>query len=130
MKNTLNSFLIAGSLALTACTSAQTTKPVVELEVQAFSTAMGREQVQLVDVRTPSEYAAGHLIGSVNIDWTAEDFAAAFSKLDNSKPVLLYCHSGGRSSEALAYLIEHGYKAQHLLGGYAAWKRAGMATIK
>jgi thioredoxin 1 len=130
MKYTLYALLMAGSIAQSTCTVAQTTKPVIELDVKAFSTAMGRDQVQLVDVRTPAEYAAGHLIGSVNIDWTAEDYEAAFAKLDKSKPVLLYCHSGGRSEQALEHLLEQGYKAQHLVGGYAAWKQAGLATVK
>ncbi|MBK8499255.1 MAG: rhodanese-like domain-containing protein [Flavobacteriales bacterium] len=130
MKNTIATIVLAACLATSACTSAQTTKNTTELGVDAFEQAIATGKARLVDVRTPAEYAAGHLIGSINIDWTADDYEAAFAELDKSMPVLLYCHSGGRSEQALEYLAAKGYRAQHLVGGYAAWKKAGKPSAK
>ncbi|MBK7383206.1 MAG: rhodanese-like domain-containing protein [Flavobacteriales bacterium] len=130
MRTTLNLFLSAAFLVFAGCSAAQNTKQPTELDVKAFSQAMTAKDVQLVDVRTPQEYAAGHLVGSVNVNWTADDYETTFAKLDKTKPVLLYCQAGGRSEQALEYLLEHGYKAQHLSGGYGAWKKEGMPSTK
>lgn len=118
-------------LVVPSCTPAQTTAgQPTELDVAAFKAALAQGKARLVDVRTPAEYAAGHLQGSINIDWTAEDYEAGFAQLDTKMPVLLYCHSGGRSEQALEYLLAKGYRAQHLIGGYSAWKKAGNASVK
>lgn len=130
MKNTITTIALAAFFASAACTNAQVSKNTTELGVDAFNTAIAAGHARLVDVRTPAEYAAGHLIGSINIDWTADDYEAAFAKLDKRMPVLLYCHSGGRSEQAMEYLADKGYRAQHLGGGYAAWKKAGKPSEK
>ncbi|MEN9711505.1 MAG: hypothetical protein RL441_1497 [Actinomycetota bacterium] len=54
----------------------------------------------VVDVRTPGEYAAGHVAGAINIDVESGDFASAIGTLDKSKTYLVYCHSGRRSGIA------------------------------
>lgn len=113
------------SLALAISTFAQT-----ELTPAQFQEAISTGDAVLVDVRTPTEYASGHIAGSVNMDWTAKDYEKGFAKLDPKKPVLLYCHGGGRSEQALEYLESKGYKPQHLGGGITAWKKAGLPTVK
>lgn len=130
MKTLINAIALVAFLACPGCGAAQTAKAPTELSVDAFKSAIAAGKARLVDVRTPAEYAAGHLEGSINIDWTADDFEAGFAKLDKNMPVLLYCHSGGRSEQALEYLTEHGYQAQHLAGGFAAWKKAGNPSVK
>ncbi len=122
--------LITCLLGAVPASVAQTGKPSTELSVDAFKSAVAAGKARLVDVRTPAEYAAGHLQGSINIDWTADDYEAGFAKLDKNMPVLLYCHSGGRSEQALEYLLEHGYQAQHMVGGFSAWKKAGYPSVK
>lgn len=130
MKTLITIIAVAACLTSSNFVLAQTTKAPAELSVEAFKSALSAGKARLVDVRTPAEYAAGHLQGSINIDWTADDFEAGFAKLDKSMPVLLYCHSGGRSEQALEYLTERGYQAQHLAGGFAAWKKAGNPSVK
>lgn len=117
--------LLHGLLSLVAL-SAQAQQHARELSPEAFQQAMAEPGVQLVDVRTPAEFASGHLQGAANIDWTAKDFASAFAVLDPERPVLLYCHGGGRSEQALEHLAAKGYSARHLEGGIAAWKKAGL----
>lgn len=85
---------------------------------------------QLIDVRTPQEFSTGHIAGAINIDWTAANYEASFSRIDASRPVLLYCHSGGRSEQALEHLVGKGYRVQHLEGGIAAWRKAGFVVVK
>ena len=130
MRTIIHILFFVACIALVQCGHAQTPKNATELAPEAFKSAISQGKSRLVDVRTPAEFAAGHLQGSINIDWTADDFEANFAKLDKAMPVLLYCHSGGRSEQALEHLIEKGYRAQHLAGGYSAWKKAGYASEK
>jgi rhodanese-related sulfurtransferase len=77
---------------------------------------------QLLDVRTPSEFNAGHIKTAENIDFTGSDFREKVSKLDREKPVLIYCHSGNRSGKASLILKELGFKEVYdLQGGYSNW---------
>lgn len=78
---------------------------------------------QLLDVRTPEEYAVEHLENATNIDWNGNDFTAKSEKLDKSKPVFVYCKVGGRSSQAADKLSELGFKEIYNLdGGIMKWK--------
>jgi len=63
----------------------------------------------LIDVRTPLEYAQGHLAGSLNIPHEqVEDIASAIGD-QKDRPVILFCRSGARSGMALGLLLQHGY---------------------
>lgn len=101
-----------------------------DLNPARFNQAIATGNFQLIDVRTPKEFSAGHIAGAVNIDWTAADYEAAFSRIDAAKPLLLYCHGGGRSEQALEYLLDKGYRAQHLDGGIVAWRKEGLPEVK
>lgn len=74
----------------------------------------------LVDVRTPEEFAAGHIKGAKNIPLAAvsarlADFGA------KSAPIVLYCRSGNRSGQAAAILAREGFTAIHDLGAMDRW---------
>lgn len=99
-----------------------------DLKVAEFESMLSDDQsVQLVDVRTPEEYAEGHLRGAINIDWYADDFLSMTDALLlKDRPVLVYCRSGRRSAEASAKLGKAGFKVHNLLGGYLGWTEAGM----
>ncbi len=75
---------------------------------------------QLIDVRTPKEYQAGHLPGAVNMDILQEGVISRFQTLDKDKTVYVYCQKGGRSANAFKVLDSLGYKTVDLLGGYGA----------
>lgn len=82
------------------------------------------DKVQLVDVRRPDEYAAGHIEKAMLIDVTASDFLSKANRLlDKSRPVALYCRSGARSRKAASILIKEGYTVYHLDKGYNSWVR-------
>ncbi|MHB8652228.1 MAG: rhodanese-like domain-containing protein [Minisyncoccota bacterium] len=83
----------------------------------------------VIDVRTQSEYAMGHIADSTNINIADPAFLNRVTAIDKEATCLVYCGSGGRSSRAGALMTEQGFKNVHnLSGGIAAWKRAGFST--
>lgn len=107
-------------------------KGYADLGVDSFEAALAADpSVQLVDVRTPGEYAGAHLSPAVNIDWNGEDFIGkASAALDRTRPVMLYCRSGRRSAAAAAALEKEGFKVSNLKGGYLAWTEAGKPVTR
>ena len=93
-------------LGLFAC------KAYKDLSVEAFQKRLIEDDsVQLLDVRTPQEFAEGHIPGAINIDWKADGFLeAAKAALEAVRPVLVYCRSGRRSAEAAAAMEGIGFK--------------------
>lgn len=63
----------------------------------------------LIDVRTPAEFAAGHLEGAVNVDVQAADFTTRIDSFDKSGSYVIYCHSGRRAAVARDYMISSGF---------------------
>lgn len=63
----------------------------------------------IIDVRTPAEFATGHLEGALNIDVQSPDFAAQISQLDASQTYFVYCRSGNRSGQAMAQMSTLGF---------------------
>lgn len=89
------------------------------------------EDVQLVDVRTPEEYAEGYIEGFQNIDFLSETFQEDIEKLDKSKPVIVYCKSGGRSGKCSKLMQEKGFTMIYdLEGGITKWKSEGNTIVK
>ncbi|MCB0445389.1 MAG: rhodanese-like domain-containing protein [Gelidibacter sp.] len=85
------------------------------------------EDVQLVDVRTPEERKEGYIENSQNIDYNSPTFDEDILKLDKTKPVILYCKSGGRSSKCAEKLKDAGFvKIYDLKGGITQWKFEGL----
>ena len=85
----------------------------------------------VLDVRTPKEYADGHLKDAVLIDWNRKDFVDEVKKLDKGKTYLVYCAVGGRSAKACSKLDGLDFpKVVNLEGGIGAWKRAGKPIEK
>jgi rhodanese-related sulfurtransferase len=85
----------------------------------------------VLDVRTPREYASGHLAGSLNVDVTGSEFArrvdalAADGTIRRDAPVYLYCRSGNRSGKAVRILRDKGFDEAWNVGGLHALRAAG-----
>jgi rhodanese-related sulfurtransferase len=86
-----------------------------------------KDSVQILDVRTPEEYASGHLKGSLLADWSNKtEFERRIAFIDKNKPVYVYCLAGGRSAVAASKLRNEGYQQVFELdGGINSWKAAG-----
>jgi len=115
-------FAIAGYVEA----AAQTMPRADKLSVTAFSEEIARaDSAVVIDVRTPSEFASGHLAGALNINWNGESFEEHAGLLDKSAPVFVYCRSGGRSNSAAEKLREMGFsQVFDMQGGMLAWREA------
>lgn len=79
----------------------------------------------ILDVRTPNEYAAGHLKHSKLLNFRGDDFESKLNQLDKSKTYLIYCRSGGRSGMALKLMEKSGFQSVYNMGGgFNDWSRA------
>jgi phage shock protein E len=85
----------------------------------------------LVDVRTPSEFAAGHLDGAVNIDVQSPDFSQRIAALDPTATYLVYCRSGNRSAQAVSSMRAAGFTDLSDLGSVQeAADATGVAVVR
>lgn len=101
-----------------------------QLPVAEFAAALKRPGTTILDVRTPAEFAAGHLPGAVNIDVTAPDFASRVAALPPGAPYAVYCRSGSRSAAAVQQMTQAGFtQTFDLGGGITDWKRAGGEVV-
>jgi phage shock protein E len=96
------------------------------LSASDFSTAMKAPGTVVLDVRTPAEFASGHLPQAQNFDIEGADFAAKIAALDKSATYAVYCHSGNRSGVALEQMAAaHFTHVYDLAGGIGAWQTMG-----
>jgi len=85
----------------------------------------------LIDVRTPEEFAEGHLRKAQNIDYQNDNFKEQISKLDKSKTYFLYCRSGKRTAGAAEVMQKTGFENIVVLeGGLLAWKEQRLPVKK
>jgi rhodanese-related sulfurtransferase len=97
----------------------------------AFEVKMATPNVQLVDVRTPQEFANGHLENAKNVNFNDPEFKQKIALLDKTKPIAVYCGVGGRSGRASKVLVELGFKdISDLAGGITAWLAANKKVVK
>ena len=81
---------------------------------------------QILDVRTPDEFESEHIDNAKNVNWNSDDFEAKAASYDKSKPVFVYCLSGGRSKKAATKLKELGFDTVYELdGGFLNWNEEG-----
>ena len=83
----------------------------------------------VVDVRTPGEFAQGHVPGAINLP--VEEVARWADRIPKDRPVYLYCRSGNRSRKAAEYLARKGYtNLYNVEGGVLAIARAGYPLVR
>lgn len=101
----------------------ESTDKIVILDRATYADALMHGKVQLVDVRTATEFNGGHIRNAINIDFFKKvDFQKSFEKLDKNKPLYIYCRSGARSQKAAKILLGMGFsKIYDLKGGYLRW---------
>ena len=85
-----------------------------------------REKVQILDVREPYEWDAGHIEGAIHVPLAAVLSGGERDLLDPSRPVVVVCRSGNRSELAATMLQARGYDARNLEPGMEGWARAGL----
>ncbi|MEM7702653.1 MAG: rhodanese-like domain-containing protein [Pseudomonadota bacterium] len=85
----------------------------------------------VLDVRTPEEFAQGHIEGAVNLNARSESFIEDLAKLDKDSAYLVHCRSGRRSAKAVAAMQEAEFKdVAHLDAGMLGWNEAGKPLVR
>ena len=121
-------FFVILSFTILSC-NGQPTKKIESVAPEVFAEKIkATSNAQILDVRTPEEFASEHIDKATNINWLGDDFVTNVENLDKSKPVFVYCKSGGRSAKASAKLAELGFKTIYeLQGGIMKWNAAGFS---
>ena len=112
------------------CASAAETN-IIHVNAQQAQQLVTQKKVVVLDVRTPKEFAGGHIAGATNINFRSPDFAKVISTLDTHKTYLVHCASGGRSTQSLPTFQKLEFKhIYHLDGGIQSWEKAGLPVTK
>lgn len=128
MKKIMVAFFAAWGLGMSSCAQQEN---ISSVDSGKFERAILSDTVQLVDVRTPEEYAEGHIAYAVNNDVQSADFGSkAVATLRKDKPAYVYCRSGKRSMVAAGILAREGFKVVNLNGGILEWMEAGKPVSK
>jgi thioredoxin len=124
MKNIL--FLVLGFIVFSC--NGQSSKKIETIAALLFSEKMQTsESPQIIDVRTPQEFAADHILNAVNINFNDGNFIKNIANYDRLKPIFIYCLSGGRSQKAADKLEELGFaNIYNLDGGILKWNAMGL----
>lgn len=128
LTRTLRTFLVAtiAAIALSACSTDLAGPPAFDgshVSASSFAAAVDAEGVTVVDVRTPAEFAEGHIPGAVNVDIGDGSFSAKIAQLDPAADYAVYCRSGNRSRAAIDVMTQAGVThTVGLEGGIGAWK--------
>lgn len=124
---TLVLFLILMTMSATQISGCNTNDNIISVSAPEFDKEIKADSVQLLDVRTPQEYADGHIDGALNINVQSDDFKQMAEKeLSKDSTILVYCRSGRRSMDAAEILTKLGYKVVNLKGGIIEWKEDGL----
>lgn len=120
------SFLVLTVVVLTVSCKNEQSENIEVVTPEEMQEISELEDVQLIDIRTPQEFDEGHIASSQNIDYFSETFEEDIQKLDKTKPVVVYCKSGKKSSECADKMKDKGFvKIYELDGGIAKWKYKG-----
>lgn len=142
---TLAAATIALSLTLAGCSSESTTSTVetpdsslvveqpsapVRVDAAQFANIVATPGIQIIDVRTPEEFAEGHIEGAVNFNVQGPEFANQIAGLDPAGTYAVYCRSGNRSVAAVAQMSEIGINGIfELESGTIGWEEAGLPVV-
>jgi phage shock protein E len=121
---------LALAAVLTACARQQPRPAESAAATQATTSAATAPRPVYVDVRTPAEYAAGHVAGAINIPY--DQMPQRWTELDSlrTRPVVLYCRSGHRAGIALEELKTHGFTQTVNGGGLEGLKAQGVPVAQ
>lgn len=101
---------------------------IAQITVEALSEKLGRDGLQVLDVRRESEWESGHIEGA--IWWPLDNFKAAPPEIDRSRPLAVHCKSGYRSMIACSLLQRAGFdNITNVTGGLDAWQQAKLPFV-
>lgn len=133
MRSRLLIALVALIAVLTGCSTTQTAQAGSAGRVGAaeFAKVLQQNGIQIIDVRTPAEFAEGHIAGAQNIPVQQSDFTSRVAALDPKATYAVYCRSGNRSQAAVAQMKAAGITNIYELAiGTNGWTAEGHSLVQ
>lgn len=128
MKKIISLLTVCCYLVIASCANGQSADADTALDPATFAQKIkATPYAVILDVRTPGEFAQGHLKNAVNFNWNDTSFGGKVSKMHKQSPVFVYCLSGGRSAAAAKSLREQGFgQVYEMMGGIMKWRAADL----
>lgn len=118
---------LAVALFISACSAGS---DVAKQDPASFLEVANTAGVVIIDVRTPAEFAEGHLPNAVNVDFQSGNFEEEINYLAKDVTYAVYCRSGSRSKQATAVMADLGFTSIYDLdGGLADLQAAGAQIV-
>jgi rhodanese-related sulfurtransferase len=115
---------VCATAPLVACT--RFSEVTVDQARELIQKRAGTAEFVILDVRTPEEFAEGHISGAVNVNLLPPDFESRLGALDRAKTYLVYCRSGNRSAKAIQAMNRLGFRSvYHMFEGIVGWQKKG-----
>ncbi len=137
MNHLIRVLISAVLIAVVASCGLQSTTdiPINNVDVNTARDLVTQNKTVIVlDVRTPEEYAIGHIEGALNINIAEADFSKRVSKLDRDKTYIIHCSANvknGRSAKSLEIMSSFGFdKLLNMEGGIIAWEQSGYPIVR
>ena len=115
-------WMVAGSILA----GTQLTQVSVDQAKEMIQKRGGTADFVVLDVRTPQEFAEGHLPDGVNLNLMTPDFESRLAAMDRAKTYLVYCRTGNRSAKAIQIMERLGFQSvYHMYEGIVGWQKKG-----
>jgi len=118
------------SMSVISCTSPAIKGITAQEAFDLIQENEGNPDFIIIDVRTPEEFAVGHLESALNTNLNSGNFSADINKLDKNKTYLIYCRSGSRSAKAASIMEDLGFREVNDMGGITDWTAEGFPVVK
>jgi enamine deaminase RidA (YjgF/YER057c/UK114 family)/rhodanese-related sulfurtransferase len=115
---------------LIAVTPPKALDPGSKVSLEQFEALRQKKDVVVLDVRTPDEFAEGHVPGATNVNLQDKSFADKVGRLDNSKTNVVYCQAGGRAGRACTKMKDMGFNVLDFAGSMNEWNKASKPVEK
>ncbi|MDF1576235.1 MAG: thioredoxin domain-containing protein [Bacteroidales bacterium] len=126
----MNKYLLILLLQTFMILASGQSEDVNQLDSKKLNSILENERVTLIDVRTYSEFANGHIEAAGQLNYYALDFRKKLLLLPKDKPVYLYCNTGYRSKKAAEFLVGNGYdQVYNLERGIMEWELFDLAVV-
>ncbi len=128
---TVLALLLVLTLAVTGAAGSAVTNVTVGKAQTLMKDRAGKPDFVILDVRTPEEFAEGHIDGAVNLDIQSRDFEKGLRTLDRNKSYLVYCRTGNRSRQATIAMEALGFRSiLHMNEGIVKWKQQNLPLAR
>jgi rhodanese-related sulfurtransferase len=137
MNHFIRAMISAVLIAVVASCGSQSTTdfPIENVDVETARDLVTQDETVIVlDVRTPEEYAIGHIGGAINIDIGDAGFSEGVSKLERNKTYIVHCSANvenGRAAKSQKIMGSLGFKnLLNMVGGIVAWEQSGHPLVR